>query len=96
MNDATLAELEAALSDDDRAMLDELADAIARRGMLSPALFFFESMQPMNVVASVTMTFLRPMVGIIWRDPRRWDAVERILQARGSIELMVRRLEARA
>ncbi|MEZ4366112.1 MAG: hypothetical protein R2939_07465 [Kofleriaceae bacterium] len=96
MTEAEIAALEAGLADDDRAVLDELADTIARYGMVAPAMFFFESMQPLGVVGAAVMTFLRPIVGIVWRDPRRWDALARILDRRGSIELLVRRLEARA
>ncbi len=96
MTDAEVDALEARLSDSERATLDELADAIGKRGMVSPALFFFESMMPMGVVAGTVMTFLRPLVGIVWRDPKRWDIVEKLLQERGALEVMVRRLEARA
>ena len=96
MTDAQLAAIEAALTPEERTTLDELADAIARRGMVSPAMFFFESVIPLGIVAGTVMTFLRPLVGIVWRDPRRWAAVEKLLQERGAIEVMVRRLEARA
>ncbi len=84
------------LSDGDRAMLDELADGIARRRLTSAAMFFLESMKPMGYVGSQMMIFLRPMISVVWSNPARWDQLQRILEKRGSIELLLRRLEARA
>jgi hypothetical protein len=89
------ADLEASLSDSDRALLDGFADAISRRRLTSAALFVLESMKPMGFLGSQAMVFLRPIVAIVWRDPARWDQLQRILEQRGSIELLLRRLEAR-
>ena len=88
--------LEAALSAEDRALLDGLADGIARRRLTPAALFFLESMKPMSFLGSTMMTFLRPLVAVIWSDPTRWDRIAALLERRGSIELLLRRLEARA
>ncbi|HNG82432.1 MAG TPA: hypothetical protein PLW24_23380, partial [Burkholderiaceae bacterium] len=57
---------------------------------------FLESMQPLSFVGSQMMVFLRPLVAVIWTDPRRWDRVAALLERRGTIELLLRRLEARA
>ena len=86
---------EAALSDEDRAMLDELADAIARRRLTSATIFFLESMQPLGFLGSQLMIGLRPLVSLVWSSPLRWDQVQRVLTRRGSIELLLQRLEAR-
>ncbi len=90
------ARLEAALSDEDRALLDSLADGIVRRRLTPAALFFLESMKPMSFLGGYTMMFLRPIVAVIWPDPQRWDRVAALLERRGTIELLLRRLEARA
>jgi hypothetical protein len=87
---------DADLSDDERALLDQLADGIARRRLTPAALFFFESMKPMGFVGSQMMVFLRPMISVIWSNPARWDQIQALLEKRGSIELLLRRLEARA
>ncbi|MBA3539339.1 MAG: hypothetical protein H0T79_06895 [Deltaproteobacteria bacterium] len=83
------------LSAEDGAMLDELADAIVRRHLETPALFFLESMRPLNFIGSQMMVFLRPIVSVIWANPRRWDQVQRVMEIRGSAEELARRLEAR-
>lgn len=87
---------DADLTDDERTLLDELADGIARRRLTPAALFFLESMKPMGFVGSQMMVFLRPMVTVIWNNPTRWDQIQALLEKRGSIELLLRRLEARA
>src|SRR5207244_3455419 len=61
--------LETALGDDDRRLLDKLADALARRKMLTPAIFFLESMKPLGFVASQAMVFFRPIVEAVLREP---------------------------
>ena len=91
-----VAKLEDELSADDKALLDSLADGIVRRRLTPAALFFLESMKPMNFVGSMMMIFLRPIVAVIWPEPGRWDRVSALLERRGSIELLLRRLEARA
>ncbi len=83
------------LPEADLAMLDELADAIVRRHLATPALFFLESMRPLGFVGSQMMVFLRPLVAVIWTSPARWDQLQRVLEVRGSMELLARRLEAR-
>ena len=80
---------------EDLAMLDELADAIVRRHLATPALFFLESMRPLGFVGSQMMVFLRPVVALVWPAPRRWDQLQRVLEVRGSMELLARRLEER-
>jgi hypothetical protein len=79
----------------DEGMLDELADAIVRRHLATPALFFLESMRPLSFVGSQMMLFLRPMISVIWTDPKRWDQLQAVLEQRGSVEELARRLEAR-
>jgi hypothetical protein len=96
VNEAELVALEAGLAPEDRTLLDDLADGIARRRLTPAALFFLESMKPMGYVGSQMMVFLRPMISVVWSNPQRWDQIQRILEQRGSIELLLRRLEARA
>lgn len=87
--------LEASLDDEDRALLDKLADGIARRRLATAALFFLESMKPLGFLGSQAMRFLQPIVQILWTSPETYERVARILERRGSIELLCRRLEAR-
>ena len=42
------------------------------------------------------MVFFQPIVQILWRNPLRWKHVQAVLAKRGSVELLLRRLEAQA
>jgi len=94
--DRRVSELESALSDDDRAFLDKVADGLARRRLTTVALFFLESMKPLGFLGSQAMIVLRPLVSVVFSSPDTWDRLTRILERRGSIELLLRRLEARS
>jgi len=88
-------ELESSLSDEDRAFLDELADGVAKRRLTPAAVFFLESVKPLGWVGSQMLLFLRPIITIVWPDPQKWDRAQTLLERRGAIELLLRRLEAR-
>ena len=96
MNEQEVAELEASLTEEERRLLDELADGLTRRRLGSAALLMLESVKPLGFIGSQFLHFLRPLVSVIWSSPARYDQVTRILERRGSIELLCRRLEGRA
>jgi hypothetical protein len=96
VEEAEVKQLEAELTDDERTMLDDLAAGLAKRKLTAAALFFLESHRPLAFVASQVMVFFQPMVQIIWTNPKRWEQVQSVLAKRGSIELLLRRLEAQA
>lgn len=96
MNEAEIEALEASLTEAERSLLDELAAGLHRRRLQTAAMFFLESIKPLGFVSSQVMHFFRPMIAVVWSDPVRYDQVCAILEKRGSIELLVRRLEALA
>jgi hypothetical protein len=87
--------LEAELSDEERELLDSLADGIARRRLTPAAVFFLESVKPLGYVSSQVLHFFRPMVDVVWRNPVTYDRMAKLLERRGAVELLIRRLEAR-
>jgi hypothetical protein len=88
--------LERALPADDLALLDRIADGLARRRLAVAALFFLDSVSPLGFVAAQALHFFRPLVGAFVDEPRTWDRIAALLERRGAVELLVRRLEARA
>ncbi|MDI9641634.1 hypothetical protein QPK87_17605 [Kamptonema cortianum] len=76
-------------------MINKLVDQISRRGMETPAIFFFEMHKPLSGLAAnamiVTSPFVAPFVGI---DSMR--DYSRLLQKPGSIEKIVTALEESA
>lgn len=83
------------LAKEEAELLDELADAVAKRKLTPAAVFFLESVKPLGWLGSQLLVFFRPIVSVIWHDPIRWDRAQKILEKRGAIELLLRRLEAR-
>jgi hypothetical protein len=96
VNEDEVMALEASLTDEQKSMLDDLADGIAGRRLTSAAIFFLESVKPLGFIGSQMMLFFRPIISIVWNDPVRYDQLTAVLEKRGSVELLLRRLEARA
>ncbi len=96
MKERELRALEESLSDEERELLDDLAVKISKRKMITPALFFLESVKPLGFISSQLMYFFRPMVQSLWTNPTTYDKVSKILERRGSLELLLRRIEAHA
>ncbi len=88
--------LEELLTDEDRALLERLADGLARRGLATVGILFLESARPLGFVASQAMLFFRPLLTAFVDEPAAYDRMARLLERRGAVELLVRRLEARA
>ena len=88
--------LESELTEDERSLLDRLADGLARRRLGSVAILFLESSKPLGFVASQAMHFFRPIVGALVGKAESYDRLARLLERRGAVELLIRRLEARA
>lgn len=84
-------DLERELTDDERALFDRIAEAVARRRLATAAILFLESARPLGFVASQIMHFFRPLVG----ESTSYERLARLLERRGAIELLIRRLEAR-
>ena len=83
------------LADDEVQLLDDFADAVAKRGLTSAAVFFFESVKPLGWLGSQVLLFFRPMASVVWHQPVKWDKVQAILEKREAIEVLLQRLEAR-
>ena len=98
MEEAQVQALEAELTDAERTMLDELAAGLAKRRLTTAALFFLETYRPLAYVTSQVMVFFQPMIQIVWpkKNPLKWDELQSVLSKRGSLELLLRRLEALA
>jgi hypothetical protein len=104
--------LEQTLTEQERTLLDWLAEALAKRRLTSAALFLLESLKPMGFLGSQMMLMMRPLLVLVWpkmgppnglgaafearADSATWDRVQNLLERRGAVELLLRRLEARA
>ena len=77
------------LSDADRLLLEETADRIVRARMAVPAMMFFETISPMNMVSSSMLRIMSPA----WRSivgESRIDQVAELLERREVIPEFIR------
>ncbi len=79
----------------EQALVDRLARAIARRGLVTPALFGLECSHNLNFLASQALVFAQPVAQLVF-SPDEYQTFARFLDRRGSVEYFCRRLEAAA
>jgi hypothetical protein len=91
MEDLERMELE--LDDVDRELFDTLAQGITKRRLSSAAIFFLESMKPLGWIGSQVMYFFQPIMRLVFSESSRYDRAARLLEKRGSVELLLRRIE---
>jgi len=82
----------AAPTDRQLELVDIVCRAVARRGMVTPALMTLEMCRPLNFVAAQAMHFFRPIVSVILDGPSIAEFAS-FLEQRGSVEYLCRRLE---
>lgn len=80
------------LTDADRALLAQLAMAIARRRMVMPAILFLESLKPLSYVGSQAMIFLRPFL-TPFLNTERYERLTQILERREGLDALVQAIE---
>lgn len=79
-------------SDEEIHLLENLAEAIKKRGLTTPAILFLESFKPMNFIGSQVMVFFTPILSVI-ADTTTYEKYTRILSRRGSIDRFLEILE---
>ena len=84
-----------ALSDEDVALLERIADALVTRGMGAPATMFLESMAPMNFLGSQALHMLIPILECAF-DAKDMERIARLLERRETISRLVTFMEAKA
>ncbi|HUS79895.1 MAG TPA: hypothetical protein VM283_01425 [Armatimonadota bacterium] len=75
-----------------RQVLERLAREISRRGMTAPAIFVFESVQPLSLVAGQALAFIEPMVRVLLEVPD-YEVFREAIEDRGNLRWLVDRLE---
>jgi hypothetical protein len=84
----------AELSADEKALVDQFADFIVRRGLAAPALLFLDASAPLNYVASQLLVFFGPFGRRIF-NRHQYEQLRQLLERRGSVEALARGIEAR-
>jgi hypothetical protein len=84
-----------ALSLDDLALLERVADAVVARGMAAPATVFLESAGPMNFLGSQALHFLTPILDLACKT-NELERVARLLERRDAIPRLIAFIEAKS
>ncbi|HTL62216.1 MAG TPA: hypothetical protein VL261_11270 [Nitrospira sp.] len=82
----------AAVSSEDLALMERMADALVTRGMGTPAMMFLESMGPMNFLGSQALHFLTPLLECAF-EGKDFERVASLLERRDSISRLVALIE---
>lgn len=77
----------------DLELIDIVCREVVKRGMATPATLFLESTRPLNYVGSQTMVFFEPVMRTVLRHPEAWSRFSEILEHRGSIEYLCKRID---
>lgn len=76
----------------EREVLEKFAQKIARRGMCAPAIFVFESIQPLAFVAGQALAFIEPLLRVMFEAPD-YAVFREAIEDRENVRWLVDRLE---
>jgi len=80
--------------DEERRLVDRLAEFVVERRLTTPALMLLESGRPFNFVGSQLLVFLSPFVTMIF-VAQEYDRFVRMLENRQSVDLLIESIERR-
>ena len=83
------------LSLDDLELLEQVADAVVKRGMATPATVFLESIGPMNFLGSQALHFLTPILDLACKHSEI-EHVALLLERRDTIPRLIALIEAKS
>lgn len=83
------------LTAEEQQLLRKIAQRVVQMRLQTPAVFFLESMKPLNFVGSQAMSFLQPIVASIF-PVDTYDRLRTTLEKRESIEALIQQIEAAA
>ncbi len=81
------------LNERQRKLVDAICAEIVRRRMATPALLLLEMHRPFNYVSAQLMHFFQPILSIL-TDTGGYEEFVRFLEQRGSVDHVIRRIDA--
>jgi hypothetical protein len=80
---------------EDLGLLEQIADAVAKRGMAAPATVFLESLGPMNFLGSQALHFLNPILEFAF-NIKEFEQVARLLERRDTITRLIALIDTKS
>ncbi len=78
--------------EEQRQLIEKIADEVVVRGLAAPAIFVLESAKPFSFIGSQALVFLNPIVKS-FLDLRSYDVLTELLEDRSNIERLLREIE---
>ncbi|MEA3402066.1 MAG: hypothetical protein U9R79_12590 [Armatimonadota bacterium] len=75
-----------------REVLERFAREVAGRRMCAPAIFLFESIQPLSLLAGQALAFIQPLLTVMLDAPD-YDVFREAIEDRENLSWLVDRLE---
>ncbi|MGC9317007.1 MAG: hypothetical protein ACP5KN_03095 [Armatimonadota bacterium] len=75
-----------------REVLERFAEEVARRRMCAPAIFLFEAIQPLSLLAGQALAFIQPLLTVMLDAPD-YDVFREAIEDRENLSWLVDRLE---
>jgi hypothetical protein len=75
-----------------QALIESLANRLARRDLAAPAVFALEVARPFSFLIGQGLLFAQPLLGLFVGDGRALD-LAMLLEDPASVELLIRRIE---
>jgi hypothetical protein len=75
-----------------REVLERFARKVAQRRMCAPAIFLFESLQPLSFLAGQALAFIHPLISVMLEAPD-YDVFREAIEDRENVRWLVDRLE---
>jgi len=79
------------LTEEEDAILTKTARWIQKRHLDTPAIFFFESIVPLNFIGSQALTFLQPLIGPLFPE-KDYQMLAKVLEKRNSIAILIKKI----
>lgn len=73
-------------------MLDKIAQTIVRRGMSVPAVFFMETLKPLNFIGSQALVFFGPIIESLFPKNGVYDFAE-LMENRENVDRLMLKIE---
>ncbi len=83
------------LNGEEKKLIEKAAGKIVSLGLAAPAIFMLESLKPLNFIGSQFILVFSPFVTILFPLYSDLGVLQKLLEKRGSVEVIIQAIEAR-
>jgi len=79
-------------SEEDKKVVDKLANFLVKRRLTAPAIFIIKSSAPINMIVNQFLVFMKPFATFVFK-PEEYARFTEILEHRNSPDFIIERIE---